>query len=405
MKVFSVGGFSAWWGDDMPPNILGPEYKGTRTIGGGEEAMVRTSVGLAEHGHDVTLYWCGLPGEWRGVKFRGVRDPLSTAILQEKPDVIIGWSTIIPFQFKSEKTLCLLAQQLNDCWCVGNWDLVDCVVSPSKTHADQLAGWGYKTSDGHVRPWTVVHNGLDPELYGSGGRDGDFTVPPDFVRNKEWDPIDGGTPYVRVPTWKDRPLNVGHWSSPDRGLQHLLKVWPEVIKREPQARLHVFYEIDKWLDSGCWRNLNIYGDRARLMRRESLPQAKADPTIIFHGAVTRTVLAKAQLECRVQCYPLDPFQFVEGFGGAVNQGIAAGCHVLLAPHDAFPSLFDGAVTWLPAEPFAMVRALPDAIIKALHTPPPSGAEAARFKFTWERAAAEMNRAIHRDWDCASAEVS
>lgn len=384
MKIATVSGFSAIWGNEMPPNILDLE-KG-RTVGGGEEAMLRTATGLAAAGHEVTLWWCGLPGEWRGVQFRTDKDALAAALVRERHDVIIGWSTILPFQFGKPGALRLFAQQLNDCWAPGNWSTVDAVVSPSRDHAMQLPKWGWKN-----KPWTVVHNGLDPELYGG----------------PRYDPVCGGwvqsLELAPGSNWRSRPLNVGYWSSPDRGLHHVLEAWPEVVARLPQARLHVFYEIDRWLNTGAARSMGCYGDRARKMARELLPRAKVDPTITFHGAVTRKELAKTQLQCRVQCYPYQPIDYCEGFGGAVNQGIAAGCHVLLTPHDAFPSLYGDSVTWLPKDVMEMQKVLPSTIVKALTDETWSlarveKAKPNRFKYTWESATREMLRAVKGEWD-------
>lgn len=389
MKIAVVSGFSPLWGKNMTPDILVREVG--KSVGGGEEAMIRTSVGLAEHGHDVTLWWCGQPGEWRGVRFKSDYAPLALELVQHQPDVIVGWSTILPFQWKGsgkdqKPALCLFAQQLNDCWSVGNWDLVDCVVSPSRNHAQQLPRWGWKGK------WTVVHNGLDPELYGAGDKKNG--IPPGFA----WDMT--ATPCIQpVLPWESRPLNVGYWSSPDRGLHYLLAAWPLVTAREPTARLHIFYEIDNWLASGAARNLGAYGDRARVMVNELLPRAKADPTVTFHGQVTRKMLAKIQLQCRVMCYPFQPIEYTEGFCGSVNQGIAAGCHVLSAPHDALPSLYGNAVTWLPAETAEMVHVLPEAIVAALHKPPPAEAAAVGRRYTWDAAAVEMERAVQGHFDC------
>lgn len=372
----------------MAPGIL--EQETGKSVGGGEEAMLRTSVGLASKGHEVTLWWCGLPGTWRGVEFRSDRDSLAPALLQEKYDVIIGWSTILPFQWAKPGALRLYAQQLNDCWAPGNWDLVDCVVSPSKSHAEQLHSWGYRN-----RPWTVVHNGLDPELYGG----------------PRYDPICGGWSKGDLETtpgenWLKRPMNVGYWSSPDRGLHHLLKVWPQVVQKVPQAKLHVFYEIDRWLNTGAARALGGYGDRARQMFRELIPNAKADPSVIFHGSVTRKTLAKTQLQCRVHCYPYQPIDYCEGFAGAVNQGVASGCHVLLSPHDALPSLYGDSVTWLPKDSIQMECELAGTIVRALTDEKWSlervlTASKNRFKYTWESAAEEMQKAVTGLWDSAT----
>ena len=48
----------------------------------------------------------------------------------------------------------------------------------------------------------------------------------------------------------------------------------------------------------------------------------------------------------MQCFPFDPLAFTEGFCGAVNQGIAAGCLVLTTPKDALPSLYGGSCFWM-----------------------------------------------------------
>ena len=107
MNIVAVSGFSALWGTDMPPDILTKESG--KSVGGGEEAYLQTSALLAEQGHDVTAYWCGLPGKWRGVTFKSDRDPLAPALLRNPPDVILGWSTILPFQWAKKDALCLFA--------------------------------------------------------------------------------------------------------------------------------------------------------------------------------------------------------------------------------------------------------------------------------------------------------
>ena len=401
MRIVSVGGFTSYWGTDMAPNIL--ELEVGKTVGGGEEAMIRTATELAARGHEVDLFWCGQPGKWRGVTFHSDRDPLSSWLLKNPPDVIIGWSTILPFQFVPKTTLKLFAQQLNDLWAQGDWASVDAIISPSRNHAQQLAGWGWRGA------WTVVHNGLDPELYDETEvKSAVHDYPEMMTEQKSTTWVDGmmRRKYGESqPAWKDRPLNVGYWSSPDRGLQHLLKVWPDVVARVPAAKLHIFYEIDKWMGTGAARAIGAYGDRARLMLHTLLPRAKTDKSIVFHGAVSRKTLAKTQVNCRVQCYPYQPIMYCEGFGGAVNQGIAAGCHVLLTPHDAFETLYDGSVTWMPKDPSAMEAVLAENIVRALTDEQWSMERVAlarpnRFKYTWEAAGNEMERAVNRQWDSA-----
>lgn len=398
MKILSVCGFQPYWGTHLTPDIL--DLNDGPTVGGGEEAAIRTAAGLHQLGHDVTFYWYGRSGEWRGMKFRSLYDDLYRTLAGGEWDAVLGWSTLRPLEWTPKRAdgsypRRLYCQQLNDLWDQGHWDRVDAIVSPSQNHSEQLPGWGW-----HARPYAVVHNGLDEWLYGGkpkaehspaqqallkayGGAAGITGIAPDRVTHE--------TP----PDWHSRPRDVGYWSSPDRGLHHLLKVWPDVRARVPDARLHVFYEIDRFLTMAT-QSPGVLGDRARLIG-ELVPRAKADKSIIFHGAVPRNRLRKTQFQTRVMAYPYQPFGYCEGFCGSVNQSIAAGCHVMTTPHDALPSLYDGAVTWLPKWPTEMERVLAETIVRGLTDEKWSlevvrKAEQHRFNFTWERAALEMEKA-------------
>jgi len=359
MRVASISGFTAYWGTDLPPNIL--ELEHGKTVGGGEEAAIRTAVGLHERfGHQVDLWWPGQPGTWRGVRFHSAVDALYNSRAFRDADAVIGWSTALPQQYAKNAQVRIFAQQLNDLFAEGNWDHIDCIVSPSADHARQLKEWGWS------RAHAVVHNGLDRELYAD------------------------------APPWLERPLWVGYWSSPDRGLHHLLEAWPAVKQKVPQAQLHVFYEIDRYLKVSQFA-IGPLGDRARYLEG-LVARAKADPSIIFHGAVPRRELAKTQKLCRVQCYPYETPWYCEGFGGAVNQGIAAGCHVLLGPRDAFPSLYEDAVTWFDADISKMHHQVAPMVARALTDARWSEerverAAKHRFTFTWDRATFEMNAVL------------
>lgn len=365
MRVATVMGFGSWWGQDLPPDVL-DRADIQKTVGGGEEAVLETALQLRLRGHDVDLWWYGQPGTWRGLQLRSLHDDLYGRLLREDYDAVVAWSTIAPLEAvrrAGKRARTFLAQQLNDLLLFGDWSCVDCVISPSESHAQQLPSWGWRQ-----RPYAVVHNGLRLERHAD------------------------------APPWSSRPLHVGYWSSPDRGLHHLLRAWPEVVKAEPTAHLHVFYEIERYLLVAS-PSPGPLGERARILTEEGA-KATALPSVTFHGAVPRAVLAPIQNNCRVQCYPYQPVMFCEGFCGAVNQGIAAGCHVLTTPHDALPSLYADKVTWLPKATTEMMEALPAAILKALHTPPPGDGTT---PFTWEAAGEEMERALSAtDWKVTNA---
>lgn len=320
MRLLFVSGFAPYWGT-IPVNVL--DLEEGPTVGGGEENLIRCASGVSALGHEVVVYWYGQSGVWRGVEFRSLSDPLYPAIVSEKWDAIASWSGLRALERAQPGVRRLFVQQLNDLTIPGDWTRVDCIVSPSHSHAEQVLKWPIPPPDAGFSGWSwgwwnkraVVHNGLDPEVYAD------------------------------APPWESRPFDVGYWNSPDRGLHHLLLAWPLVRKKEPRAKLHVFYEIKRFLEMALAQPMNFYGHRAMLIQK-LIVEAQNDPSIIFHGAVPRKKLAKIQKQCRVHCYPYEAFGYCEGFGGSVNQSLAAGCLVLTTPRDAFPSLYKNAPLWL-----------------------------------------------------------
>ena len=382
MKVFVNCGFAAYW-SGIKPDVLdateGP------SCGGGEEAAIRAATNLKALGHEALLHWYGQPGEWRGVKFRSLQDNMHHDLRSTNWDAVVSFSDLRALEWapKSSHGRRFFAQQLNDLWNVGDWGAVDCVISPSESHGQQLAGWGWRG-----KPYGVVHNGCDIEQYRTRltavGQDEGFAR---VMASKH--------------AWDSRPYDVGYWSSPDRGLHHLLRAWPEVLAAEPRARLHVFYEIDKYLQLVS-RATGEYGARAQ----ELVPlliRAKADKSIIFHGQVPRRKLAPIQLQCRVMCYPYDPANFCEGYCGSVNQGIAAGCLVMTTPKDALPELYEDVVYWMKESPLDFPHTLAPQIVQALHGEATNQnailGRVSRWKpYTWDMAGAQLDRVIQGlDW--------
>lgn len=396
MKIASICGFSAYWGADLKPDIL-DATEGKRTVGGGEEAALRTAVELAARGHQVDAWWYGQSGTWRGVKFRSHYDDLHRTLRSTDYDAVVSFSDLRALEWapKSAHGRRFFAQQLNDLWNVGDWNAVDCIISPAESHGQHLAYWGWKN-----KPYAVVHNGCDVEQYRGGVRLHAAGCP---ARTVEKAPCLCAQSVLSspAPAWNERPMDVGYWSSPDRGLHHVLRAWPEVTKAIPSARLHVFYEIDKYL-SLVQHAVGEYGARAQELF-PLLVRAKRDPSVIFHGQVPRKVLAPIQLQCRVMCYPYDPTSYCEGFCGSVNQGIAAGCLVMTTPKDALPELYDGVVHWMRESPMQFEKTLAPQIVAALRGSLTNqngilGA-AGRWKpYSWAMAGDQIDRVVRGlDW--------
>lgn len=365
MRVLTISGFAPIW-KRYPVDVL--DLEEGITVGGGEEGFLRTAAGLAELGHEVVAYHCGEAGRWRGVEFRTLEAPLYPEVVKDGWDAICGWSTIKPLEFARPGVRRLFFQQLNDLNLPHDWRKVDAIISPSADHAKMVRAWGWEGKQG------VVHNGLDFDLYAD------------------------------APAWESRPMWVGYWSSPDRGLHHLLRAWPTVRRVIPEARLHVFYEIKRYLDMVSSMPIGFYGGRGMEMAH-LIPHALADETVVVHGAVTRKALARIQKQCRVHCYPYDPFAYCEGFAGAVNQGLTAGCTVMATPKDALPSLYGDSIWWIEKDLLDrdFTSWLADRVIEGLRGTLQGGeaaraaARARRGRFTWANAAREMEAVCRGEW--------
>lgn len=276
MKIAYVSGYASWWGR-YPKDVLDADHAG-RTVGGGEAGMLASAFELAAAHDEVTVYACAEPGEYRGAVFkpesafyRDVRDGAEF-------DALVAWSDPKPLAAAPDGCARLLVQQLNDLLFWPGWEReVDVLVSPSRDHAEYMRRLGWQGAQ------AVMHNGCAPSQL------------------------------APAPLPSTRPLRVGYWSSPDRGLHHLLRAWPRVRREVVGAELHVFYEIDKLFQ--FVDNQGVSGEawhRLKTVRDEVL-RARADASVVFHGATSRTKLYAAQRQVRVMCYPSDGLGYTEGF--------------------------------------------------------------------------------------------
>ena len=96
-------------------------------------------------------------------------------------------------------------------------------------------------------------------------------------------------------------------SSPDRGLENLLNIWPEIKKRIPEIHLHVYYGFD-WIKDKAWSE--------NMMNR----MKKLD--VVYHGKVNQYELAEAFMTSRVFAAP-NFFEETFFIGGL--EAMASGC--------------------------------------------------------------------------------
>ncbi len=370
MRIYAMYASDSWWGRNHPPDVL--DREDGAGMAGGETYMVECAMGLAAAGHEVQIFSSLFtPGRHKGVWFRPIES--FGPALASPPDAFISFLSPHGIEHLPPTTARLFAQQCNHLDFGYDWMRhCDAIVAASANHAAFLRAIG-----GTFCPIEVVHNGCHLDAYPE-----------------------------NPPATQDRPPLVGYWSSPDRGLHHLLAAWPHVLRLRPDARLRVHYEIDRLLklvQGNTWLGIPHLGSRMRVLTERVLA-AKGMPGVTFTGMVSRKKLRRMQLETRVMCYPLDPVSYTEGMGGSVSEAAAAGCLPLLRAADAFPSVYSGGARWIEGDTtdpnFPMVLA--EQIVKALdwtgamgETPTRSDLRALAQRWSWANARAEMVRVIER----------
>lgn len=311
LKIEVVYGLEeSWWGTQKPPDILDRDDSGS--IAGGETYLLETSFGLELAGHDVTVYSTLFKrGKHRGVKFLPFEDYIHARAEGNPVDVVVSHLDPGPLCAAPATAARIFAQQCNDFLFPPEWsNHCDAVVAASSNHAQFLATLGTRGVQCFSGPYEVVHNGCHLERYPSLSD--------------------------LVPPQKRAPI-VAYWSSPDRGLHHLLRAWPFVLRERPDARLRVHYELDRLLN----RRFEGYsqGEARVFDLRDAVASVRNMPSVEFTGMLSKSKLIQCQLETRVFAYPLDPTQYTEGFGGSVAEAAAAGVLPLIRGVDAFPSVY------------------------------------------------------------------
>ena len=113
-------------------------------------------------------------------------------------------------------------------------------------------------------------------------------------------------------------------SSPDRGLQTLLDIWPRVREQVSDAELHVFYGFENWEKAVKERGDFAEGGTIRMLKH----LIKTTPGIVFHGRVSPGRLIEEMLASNVWSYPT---WFHETFCISAVQAQAANLHIICTP--------------------------------------------------------------------------
>lgn len=302
IKLAVYAGGLGYWGW-FTPEVLDSD----RMIGGAELAMIHISRGLARLGYDVSVYYGteGEEGEYDGVHWRMATqyDP------RECFDVLISWDVFFSdgvgiFKFLPCAHLKILEMQCNH----------------PRIRPEHRVDWITAKSQWHAQAMYKFNQSLNPER---------FVLMPN------------GVDLARYAESEERvPGRVIWTSSPDRGLYHLLRIWPRVIEEVPDASLHIFYAFENLFESNKWR-MNTQG-RDMWYIKTHLDQ----PGVVHRQAVGHKTMAREQKRASLLAYPCDPPMPCEGFCISVLEALAAGTPAIVSNADALPELYGEVATML-----------------------------------------------------------
>jgi glycosyltransferase involved in cell wall biosynthesis len=300
-------------GDVDPEQVFTENH---RALTGSESSLFYTARALAERGHEVTIY-CRSQFEAAmvdGIMYRhpeaGVDTNHDAYVALSEPDMLRG--------APAGRRICW-QQQNNFDYAEEGYDAdVDLYVALSPAHREHLIARTKTPAD----KWAWLPNSIDT------------------------------TPFnIAVPAAR-RPHSVAWTSSADRGLHHLLHLWPEVRAQVPDATLRIYYRFDAWLKKAqAQKRANRVSARAAYIN-ECLRRLgrNGENGVIVVDAVPRPRMIRELLQTEVFAYPCDPAAFTEGFGVAVLDACAAGCYPIISDADALGDVYKYVADIIPGRP-------------------------------------------------------
>lgn len=370
--VHTGGGWEAWDPDDIE----------TRGLGGSETAAVHLADSLSRLGYVVTVF-----GEFREPVMRkqvvyrhhSMFDPqeyADLAVISRQPHLFAR-----PLN-ATRKVLWMHDTDYGDALTEGLADRMDAIMVLSEWHRGHVvARYPFLADSNKV---VVTRNGIDPERF----------------------PLD------QIPCTKERPNRAIYSSSPDRGLDLLLRLWPRVRERVEDAELVYCY-------SAVYDAVAATNSKLREFRDE-LDRLGEQEGVTNLGPLNQFALAGAMAKCRVWLAPswCTPFMawtgeqngfkdwaggvpFNETFCIGALESAAAGCRRIVSPWGALaeraaedakrtyvidpPQSLDGSWPNPPIDEDAWV----DAIARALEAKSNVGPSKHALSQTWDQVAVDL----------------
>lgn len=262
-----------------------PEQIDREGLGGSETAVVKVAEELVQKGLRVMVYGPS-EGVWNGVFYRHYKkfEPGNPIVL------FISWRNPSLFDLPLNAQVKFLWAHDTDfgpALTEERAKKIDAVMALSEWHVQHL-----RKTYPFLGEVFIVGNGIDPSRF-------------DGVEE-------------RVPT------RFAYTSSPDRGLEQALAMWPDVRKAIPKAELHVFYG---------WENYDK--SRRPIEFKAHIARLADQPGIVWHGRTGQKELARELMKCGALFYP-GPHPFEETFCIAALEAQAAGAIPVTRNNGALP---------------------------------------------------------------------
>jgi glycosyltransferase involved in cell wall biosynthesis len=210
--------------------------------------------------------------------------------------------------------------------------------------------------------------------------------------------VEGLEGVVRAPV----PGRVVYQTSPDRGLHHLIGMWPAIRARVPGATLHVtgdVAEVCAWADNPNF--LQSYESERGREFKAAIDAAHAVGGLTLLGRLPRAGILRELSEAACFAFPAEVSAPCETFSISVLECLTIGLPVVMAPVDAFESLWTGAVAMSPSPVREHLDEFVDAVVDVLTSEKlqrqmaiAGKARAALYSF--DRSAAALDQIIE-DW--------
>ncbi len=268
-----------------------PPSLDTTGIGGSETAVIQIAKQFAQDGWHVDVYNdCD--------RFEGVYDGVGywdcKRLAQgETAEVLVSWRNERAIDIPIERRTSLL-------WChdlnrgpgaaefLPKWDRV---LGVSAWHAGYLAQVYRLSNTG------FVPNGIDPERFQPG--------------------------VTKI------PFRCVYASAPDRGLPNLLRMWPEILRAEPTAELHIAYGWESFDKA-----LQLWPNEAQIrVKEEVLKLLDTTSNVVWRGRLPQNELAQLYQESYCWLYPT---QFTEVSCITAMESMIGGCVPVTSAVGALP---------------------------------------------------------------------